>query len=96
MTPSSLYPAYGAFMSARAFQQTTGVQHFHDAGDLHAKGIEPDEFFYGSALNLMAQEPANNPFFMYVYLAANHFPLDCAFIRIDAELERSRQQPQRR
>jgi hypothetical protein len=75
----SLYPAYGAFMSARAFQQTTGVQHFHDAKDLHAKGIEPDKFFYDSALNLMAQEPANNPFFMYVYLAANHFPWDTHF-----------------
>ena len=27
-TPSSLYPAYGAFMSARGFHTTTGIQHF--------------------------------------------------------------------
>ena len=27
----SLYPAFGAFMSARSFQTTTGIQHFYDA-----------------------------------------------------------------
>ena len=48
--PLSLYPAYGAFMSARGFQTSTGIQHFYDARDLGAKGIEPDSFFYDKAV----------------------------------------------
>ena len=51
----SLYPAYGAFMSARSFQTTTGIQHFYDARDLGAKDVEPDSFFYDKALKLMAR-----------------------------------------
>ena len=46
----SLYPAYGAFMSARSFQTTTGIQRFLDARDLGAKDVEPDGFFYDKAL----------------------------------------------
>src|SRR5882757_2427961 len=75
----SLYPAFGAFMSARSFQKTTGMQHFYDARDLHAKGIEPDKFFYDSALKLMSQQPQDKPLFMFVYLAANHFPWETKF-----------------
>ena len=45
----SLYPALGAFMSARSFQTTTGIEHFYDAQDLGAKDVEPDSFFYDSA-----------------------------------------------
>ena len=52
----SLYPAYGAFMSARSFQTTTGIQHFYDARDLGAKDVEPDSFFYDKALELMSQD----------------------------------------
>lgn len=70
----SLYPAYGAFMAARNFQTTAGIQKFHDARDLGAKGIEPDRFFYDNALRLMAQERQGQPLFMYIYLGANHFP----------------------
>ena len=50
----SLYPAFGAFMSARSFQVTTGIQHFHDVRDLGAKDVEPDSFFYDKAIGLMA------------------------------------------
>jgi phosphoglycerol transferase MdoB-like AlkP superfamily enzyme len=70
----SLYPAFGSFMSARNFQTTTGIEHFYDAHDLGAEGVEPDSFFYDSALKLMAEQPAHKPLFMFVYLAANHFP----------------------
>jgi hypothetical protein len=77
---ASLYPAFGGFMSARSFQTTTGIQHFHDARDLGAKEIEPDSFFYDAALKLMAQQPAK-PLFMFVYLAANHFPWETRFRR---------------
>src|SRR6202171_2278839 len=75
----SLYPAYGAFMSARSFQTTTGIQRFYDARDLGAKDVEPDSFFYDKALNLMAQEAPTTPLFMFVYLAANHFPWETKF-----------------
>src|SRR6201746_579292 len=75
----SLYPAYGAFMSARSFQLTTGIQRFLDARDLGAKDVEPDSFFYDKALNLIAEQPANSPLFTFVYLAANHFPWETKF-----------------
>jgi len=76
----SLYPAFGAFMSARSFQTTTGIQHFYDAHDLGAKDVEPDSFFYDKALGLLSsQEKPNTPLFMFVYLAANHFPWETRF-----------------
>ena len=75
----SLYPAYGAFMSARSFQTTTGIEHFYDAQDLGAKDVEPDGFFYDKALGLMSQQTPATPLFMFVYLAANHFPWETKF-----------------
>jgi hypothetical protein len=75
----SLYPAYGAFMSARSFQTTTGIQRFLDARDLGAKDVEPDGFFYDKALQLIAEQPVNAPLFTFVYLAANHFPWETKF-----------------
>jgi hypothetical protein len=76
----SLYPAFGAFMSARSFQTTTGIQHFYDAHDLGAKDVEPDSFFYDKAIGLISREtPAAPPLFMFVYLAANHFPWETKF-----------------
>ncbi len=76
---TSLYPAHGAFMSARGFHTTTGIQHFYDARDLGAKGIEPDSFFYNKAMSLLSQNAAIGPQFIYVYLAANHFPWEAPF-----------------
>jgi hypothetical protein len=75
----SLYPAFGAFMSARAFQTTTGIEHFYDAHDLGAEEIEPDSFFYDRALTLMSEQAPKKPLFMFVYLAANHFPWETKF-----------------
>jgi phosphoglycerol transferase MdoB-like AlkP superfamily enzyme len=75
----SLYPAFGAFMSARRFQTTTGIQHFYDARDLRARDVEPDSFFYDKALRLMSQQTPAKPLFMFVYLAANHFPWETKF-----------------
>ncbi|HEY2248308.1 MAG TPA: sulfatase-like hydrolase/transferase, partial [Bradyrhizobium sp.] len=75
----SLYPSFGAFMSARSFQITTGIEHFYDAHDLAAKYVEPDSFFYDSAVRLMSERPARKPLFMFVYLGANHFPWETKF-----------------
>ena len=70
----SLYPAYGSFMGEKSFQTTAGIQKFYDAGDLGAKGLEPDGFFYDNAVRLLSQQKQGAPVFMYVYLGANHFP----------------------
>jgi hypothetical protein len=75
----SLYPALGAFMSARSFQTTTGIERFFDARDLGAKDVEPDSFFYDRALQLMSDQPPGKPIFAFVYLAANHFPWERRF-----------------
>src|SRR5215472_8207982 len=70
----SLYPALGAFMSARSFQATTGVQRFYDQHDLGTREIEPDSFFFNAAARMIAEQHQHSPTFVFVYLAANHFP----------------------
>ena len=72
----SLYPALGAFMSARSFQATTGVQRFYDQHDLGAREIEPDSFFFDAAARMLERQHGRGPMFIFVYLAANHFPWD--------------------
>ena len=72
----SLYPALGAFMSARSFQETTGVQRFFDQHDLGTREVEPDSFFFDAAERMLEREHARSPMFVFVYLAANHFPWD--------------------
>ena len=76
---TSLYPAYGAFMSARNFQTTTGIEHFYDAKDLGASDVEPDSFFYDKTLKLISEQAPGTPLFSFVYLAANHFPWETRF-----------------
>jgi hypothetical protein len=70
----SIYPALGAFMSARNFQTTTGMESFFDQGALGTKRIEPDGFYYDAALRMIERERAKGPMFLLVYLAANHYP----------------------
>ena len=70
----SLYPMWGSFAGARAFQQTAGIEHFLDAKDLGARGIEPDHFYYNAAVRLMQKERGGQPLFLFAYTAANHFP----------------------
>jgi hypothetical protein len=70
----SIYPALGAFMSAKNFQTTTGVQQFLDQGALGTNRIEPDRFYYDAALRMIAREHEKGPMFLFVYLAQNHYP----------------------
>src|SRR5262245_34592933 len=70
----SIYPALGAFMSAKAFQTTTGMQKFVDQDALGTSRIEPDEFYYNTALRMIERERAKGPMFLFVYLAQNHYP----------------------
>ena len=70
----SLYPYHGAFLAAKSFHTTAGVQRFYDMNYLGSKEFEPDRFYYNAALRLMEQERADGPMFVYVYLTANHLP----------------------
>ena len=70
----SLYPAYGAFLSAKKFQETTGVRHFLDAADMKAGDVEPDSFYFNQALKMIESERGDQPLFIFVYTVFNHFP----------------------
>ena len=75
----SLYPFLGAFMSARSFQTTTGMQQFIDSTQMGAKGLQPDKFYFDQATRLLEGGRDKGPMFIFVYLAANHFPWDTRF-----------------
>jgi hypothetical protein len=75
----SLYPMAGAFLGARRFQVTTGIEHFLDGKDIGADGIEPDHFYFNAAADLLARERGERPLFLFVYTAANHFPWSFRF-----------------
>jgi phosphoglycerol transferase MdoB-like AlkP superfamily enzyme len=75
----TLYPARGAFMSARGFQKTAGVEKFLDRTDMGARGVETDSFYYDQAAQLVERERNNGPLFIFTYLSANHFPWDHSF-----------------
>lgn len=72
----SLYPTYGDFLGARAFQKGTGVDRFIDMAEMGVnEDMQPDKFYFDQALKVFAREqPEQSPVFMFVYLTANHFP----------------------
>ena len=72
----SIYPALGAFMSAKSFQTTTGVQKFFDQNSLGTDRVEPDRFYYDAARRIIERERGGGPMFLFVYLAQNHYPWD--------------------
>jgi sulfatase-like protein len=75
----TLYPAYGAFLGARRFQTTTGVETFLDSDEIGAGYVEPDHFYYHKAMELIARGHTTSPMFFFVYTTANHFPWDTAY-----------------
>jgi Sulfatase len=72
----SLYPFYGAFLSSRAFQKTTGIGRYLDMTDLGTENFERDGFYFNQAEKIIARERGHGPLFLYVYTVANHFPWD--------------------
>jgi hypothetical protein len=70
----SIYPALGAFMSARSFQTSTGVENFFDQKSLGTSRVEPDQFYYDAARRMIEREHGKGPMFLFVYLAQNHYP----------------------
>ena len=75
----TLYPAYGAFLGAKRFQSTTGVERFIDSQEMGAGYVETDSFYYDKALALVERERKGAPLFVFVYTTANHFPWDTTF-----------------
>ena len=75
----SLYPTHGAFLSARAFQTTAGIEHFLDMKGLGATTIEADSFYYDAARRVIAGERGREPLFLLAYTAINHFPWTLRF-----------------
>ena len=76
----TLYPAYGAFLSARRFQTTTGVEHFTDLKEMGvANDMQPDRFYLDQALGVIERERIGTSLFIFVYVAANHFPWTSVF-----------------
>lgn len=75
----TLYPAYGAFLNARRFQTSAGVQKLIDQDEMKAGDPEPDQFFYNQAAKIIGREGSASPLFLFVYTAANHFPWDDTF-----------------
>jgi hypothetical protein len=70
----SLYSWFGAFVGARGFQTTAGIEHFLDAGQLRTGPADTDSFYYDHAARVIARERDSGPVFVLVYLATNHFP----------------------
>ena len=75
----TLYPMYGAFLSARHFQQTAGIQSFLDSAALGANFLDPDAFYFDKAADTIAKARGKDPLFLLVYTAQNHFPWDFRF-----------------
>lgn len=75
----TLYPAYGAFLSARGFQKSAGIDRMIDAREMGAGDVEPDSFYYDKALRLIGKEREQAPLFLFVYTVANHFPWDTRY-----------------
>jgi hypothetical protein len=70
----SLYSYQSAFLNARRFQMTAGIENFFDSKALGAVDVEPDSFFFNKAADLIGRDRETAPMFMLVYTAANHFP----------------------
>jgi hypothetical protein len=70
----TIYSALGAFMSERSFHNNVGVQKFRDQNDMRAEEFEPDVFYYNKALGALTRDREKAPMFLYIYLAANHYP----------------------
>jgi hypothetical protein len=75
----SFYPYTGAFLGARSFQTTAGIEHFLDATQLGSIARNPDSFYYDYAARTLTWEIGNGPVFFLVYTVANHFPWDRRF-----------------
>jgi hypothetical protein len=70
----SLYPFHGAFLSARGFQTSAGIENFLDMKGLGTNTIEGDSFYFDAAAGVIERERKGSPLFILAYTAINHFP----------------------
>jgi Sulfatase len=70
----SLYTALGAFVSARSFQTSAGIEHFYDSKDIGTQFRRCDSFYYEFANPLLTWERGPNPMFILIYNTLNHPP----------------------
>jgi hypothetical protein len=75
----TIFPVFGGFMGARAYQTGTGVQTFVDGQDIKGGVFEPDRFYFENAARMIERERGKGPMFLYLYLTANHFPWSYPF-----------------
>jgi hypothetical protein len=73
----TLYPAAGAFLSARRFQTGTGIEHFIDQIEMDAADdMQPDRYYLDQVQRVLERkmEGHDGPLFVFAYVTANHFP----------------------
>jgi phosphoglycerol transferase MdoB-like AlkP superfamily enzyme len=71
----TLYPTYGAFLGARRFQSTTGIERFVDQDEMGAPDdMQPDSYYFEHAVRAVERNQGASPLFLFVYVTANHFP----------------------
>jgi len=73
----TLYPAAGAFLSARRFQTGTGIEHFIDQSEMDAADdMQPDRYYLDQVQRVFERkmEEHDGPLFVFAYVTANHFP----------------------
>ncbi len=75
----TLYPWMGAFLGARTFQKSIGIEHFLDTKDLGTMEVQPDSFYFDAAARLIARQREGGPMFLFVYTMANHVPWSYRF-----------------
>lgn len=71
---TTLYPMYGSFLGAQAFQETAGIEHFRDSKVLGAKFLDSDDFYFNAAVDEIRRNRDEKPMYLHVYTAQNHFP----------------------
>ena len=75
----SAYPQPGAFLNARGFQTSAGIERFLQAQDIGSRERNTDDFYYDFALRTFSWERGNGPVFYFLYTVANHFPWNFTF-----------------
>ena len=75
----SAYPQPGAFLNARGFQTSAGIERFLQAQDIGSRDRNTDDFYYDFAIRTFTWERTNGPVFYFLYTVANHFPWNFTF-----------------
>jgi phosphoglycerol transferase MdoB-like AlkP superfamily enzyme len=75
----SAYPQPGAFLNARGFQTSAGIERFLQAKDIGSRERNTDDFYYDFAIRTFTWERGSGPMFYFLYTVANHFPWNFTF-----------------